>query len=246
MRHMVFSTFLFPGARHFVELAHPHRSFRSARISAVSAFLYDEEGRERAAASLTLERTVVDLGALFPGAPAGGLVLTEVAYDLPGKRHPYQYGFLYQERAAATPIHYPLDVSLGLTNAVTYWPNHGYFPLGPTPPWLEVRLYLGNVCERAAIEPEVRLVTRRGVESRRVAIPPLRPLTLSLPAGEEPIEYVIVEGVAKPVCYVAGVDRRTGALTFLEHLMQTYKPAMDEGRVGGVPPPAAAPVGPRR
>lgn len=242
MRQMIFSTFLFPGARHFVELAHPHRSFAGARISAVSAFLYDEEGRERAAVPLPLERTVVDLGTIFPGAPAGGLVLTEVAYDLPGKRHPYQYGFLYQERPAATPIHYPLDVSLGLTNAVTYWPNHGYFPLGAVPSWLEVRLYMGNVAERAAIEPEVRLVTRRGVERRRVVIPPLHPVTLSLSSGEEPVEYVVVEGEAKPICYVAGVDRRTGALTFLEHLMQTYKPAMTAGRVGGVPaaPPAAA------
>lgn len=241
MRRMLFATFLLPGTRHHVELVHPYRRFDSCGVTRIDAWLFDREGRELASRRVPLDKTVVDLAAVFPAdlpaAREGAMVLTDVAYNMPGKKHPYQYGFLYQNRPEATPLHYPLDIAMGLTNAINYFPNHGYFPLGLVPPWLRLRLYLGNVSEHCAIEPEVTLV--RGAARRSFTVPmaPLAHRLVDLPAQDEALDYLTVAGEVKPVCYVAGVDARSGALTFLEHLMQTFRPDAEEGGQGYVAEP---------
>jgi hypothetical protein len=238
MRRMMFATFLIPGARHYVELIHPYRRFESCGVTRIEALLYDRAGRELATVSLPLEKTVVDLSSIFPETDESALVLTDVAYSMSGKKHPYQYGFLYQAQPQATPVHYPLDIALGLTNAINYFPNHGYFPLGSLPPWLHIRLYLGNVSEHEAIEPEVTLAAGQEKRSFPVCLPPLAHRLIDLPEqGAQPVDYLTVAGEAKPICYVAGVDTRNGALTFLEHLMQTFKPDAEEGDLGNVPEP---------
>ncbi len=240
MRRMLFATFLIPGARQYVELVHPYRRFESCGITRIGASLYDGDGGELASVTLPLTETVVDLATFFPQIAETALVLTDVAYRLKGKQHPYQYGLLYQAPPGATPIHYPLDIALGLTNAINYYPNHGYFPLGPLPPWLRIRLYLGNVSEHRPIEPEVTLSTGREKRSFTVHLPPLAHRLVDLPAQEgEPVDYLTVAGDAKPICYVAGLDSRNGALTFLEHLMQTYKPDAEVGEQGNVSEPEA-------
>lgn len=236
MRRMIFATFLIPGASQYVELVHPYRRFESCGITEIRAWLYDRAGGELASLTLPLKETVVDLRAIFPRVDETALVLTDVAYRLKGTRHPYQYGLLYQACPDATPIHYPLDIALGLTSAINYFPNHGYFPLGPLPPWLNIRLYLGNVSEHRPIEPEVTLATGQEKRSFTVHLPPLAHRLVDLPVeGGTPADYLTVGGEAKPICYVAGVDARSGALTFLEHLMQTYKPAEEAGNLGNVP-----------
>ena len=226
MRRMLFATFLIPETSHYLELVHPYDRFERCGVTEIRAFLYAPDGRELATANLPLDDTVLDLGTVLPVCDDSAMVLTDVTYDLKGKRHPYEYGFLYQPVRSASPIHYPLDVALGLTDAINYLPNYGYFPLGSLPPWLGIRLFLGNVSEHAVIEPEVEMVTAK--EARRIAVslPPLSHRVVDLPddPGDEPLRYVTVRGEAKPVCYVAGLDRRTGTLTFLEHLMQTFKP----------------------
>jgi len=233
---MLFATFLMPETRHHVELVHPYRRFKSCGVTRIEAWLFDREGREVASAAVPLGRTVVDLAALFPKADEG-MVLTDMDYAMPGKKHPYQYGFLYQDRPEATPLHYPLDIAMGLTNAINYFPNHGYFPLGPVPPWLRLRLYLGNASELCAIEPEVTLVRGAARRSLTVPIPPLAHRLVDLPVQDDAVDYLMVAGAVKPVCYVAGVDARSGALTFLEHLMQTFRPDAEEGGQGYVAEP---------
>jgi hypothetical protein len=230
MRRMLFSTILLPGAVQHVELAHPFWRFSHCGVTAIRTSLHGAEGDELAAADLPLDRNVVELRDHFPAVAGTALAFFDVAYDLKGKRHPYQYGYLYQEAPGATPIHYPLDVTMGLTDAINYMPNYGYFPLGPLPDWAGIRLYLGNPCERATIEPRLRLVTSRGVRRRTVSLPPLghRCLDLEPAAAGETLEYLTLHSDTKPVCYVAGVDRRSGALTFLEHLMQTFRLDSDE------------------
>ncbi|MEW6542410.1 MAG: hypothetical protein AB1411_02240 [Nitrospirota bacterium] len=224
-RRMLFATFWMPGAKQYVELVHPQWRFAHCGITALRTSLYAGDGREVAVRDLPLEDPVIALDAVFSAPGDTAMVLTDVAYELKGKKHPYQYGFLYQPASGATPIHYPLDIALGLTDAIRYSPNFGYFPLGPLPPWLGVRLYLGNVSEHASIEPEITLVAANGCRTIPTVLPPLSHRIVELPVGDgaEPIEYLTVGGPAKPICYVAGVDRRTGALTFLEHLMQTHK-----------------------
>lgn len=226
MRRMMHATFLIPGTRHYIELAHPFFKFATCGVTRIWAGLYDREGHELAAVSLPLQEMVVDLATVFPAPDDVALVLTDMTYDLKGKKHPYQYGFLYQDIAGATPIHYPLGPAVGLTDAINYSPNYGYFPLGPLPPWLGIRLYVGNVSEYGAIEPEVAVVTKQRTTCMTVPLPPLAHRMVDLPDadGKEPIEYLTARCDAKPICYVAGVDKRTGALTFFEHLMQTYKP----------------------
>jgi len=239
MRRMMFATFLIPGTRQYVELVHPYGRFRACGVTAIKASRYDPDGRELGSADLPLREILIDLATVFPVCRETALVLHDVTYDLKRNKHPYQYGFLYQGIAGATPIHYPLDVALGLTDAIRYSPNYGYFPLGPLPAWLGIRLYLGNVSEHVAIEPEVTLVTSQRTRRLTVPIPPLAHRVVDLDATEqgEAVEYLTVKGEQKPVCYVAGVDRRTGALTFLEHLMQTYKLDAEEGDQGNVPEP---------
>lgn len=239
MRRMLFATFLIPETRHYIELIHPYDRFERCGVAAIRAALYAPEGRELATADLPLDDTMLDLGTVFPPHGDSAMVLTDVTYDLKGKRHPYEYGFLYQSHPGASPIHYPLDVALGLTDAITYLPNYGYFPLGPLPPWLGVRLFVGNVSEHAVIEPEVRVVTAKGERRVAVSLPPLshRVVDLSDDPDDEPLRYLTVRGDTKPVCYVAGLDRRTGTLTFLEHLMQTFKPDEETGERENVPEP---------
>jgi len=238
MRRMLYATFLMPGTSHYVELVHPYRRFESCGVSRIGASLYDRDGRELASATLPLTETVVDLGEIFPQTDGTALVLTDVAYDMRGKQHPYQYGFLYQSAPDSTPIHYPLDIALGLTNAINYFPNHGYFPLGPLPSWLRIRLYLGNVSEHETIEPEVTLAAGQEKRSFTVSLPPLAHRLIDLPEqGGQTVDYLTVAGEVKPICYVAGVNRATGALTFLEHLMQTFKPDAEAGDLGNVPEP---------
>lgn len=226
MRQMLFATFLIPGTSQHLELVHPYDRFDRCGVTGIRAFLYAPDGRDLATTSLPLDDTVVDLGTVLPVWDDSAMVLTEVTYDLKGKRHPYEYGFLYQPGPGASPIHYPLDVALGLTDAITYQPNYGYFPLGPLPPWLGIRLFLGNVSEHAVIEPVVEVVTAQASRRVVVSLPPLSHRVVDLPddRADDPLRYVTVRGEAKPVCYVAGLDRRTGALMFLEHLMQTFKP----------------------
>ncbi len=225
MRQMLFATFLIPGTSQHLELVHPYDRFERCGVTAIRASLYAPDGRELATSNLPLDDTVLDLGTVFPVRDDSAMVLTDVTYDLKGKRHPYEYGFLYQPGPGASPIHYPLDVALGLTDAITYQPNYGYFPLGPLPPWLGIRLFLGNVSEHAVIQSEVTLVSGRGVRRFPVVLPSLAHRLVDLwdGQGQESFEYLTVRGEQKPVCYVAGIDRRTGALTFLEHLMQTFK-----------------------
>jgi hypothetical protein len=223
-----------------VELIHPYRRFDSCGVTRIDAWLYDGQGRELAAARVPLEKTVVDLASIFPETDQSALVLTDVSYAMPGKKHPYQYGFLYQALPQATPIHYPLDIALGLTNAINYFPNHGYFPLGPLPSWLRIRLYLGNVSEHRPIDLEITLAAGRDKHGLTVHLPPLTHQLVELPLQEGAlVDYLTVAGEVKPICYVAGVDARSGALTFLEHLMQTFKPDAQAGELGNVPDPEA-------
>lgn len=251
MRRMLFATFLIPGASHYIELVHPYDRFDRCGVTKILASLYAPNGRELATATLPLDDTVLDLGTVLPVGDDSAMVLTDVAYDLKGKRHPYEYGFLYQPGPDASPIHYPLDVALGLTDAITYLPNYGYFPFGPLPSWLGIRLFLGNVSEHAVIEPEVEMVTAKGARRVVVSLPPLSHRVLDLPEGsaDDPLRYLTVRGTTKPVCYVAGLDRRTGTLTFLEHLMQTFKlngerpaPAASDRRASGQVPATSQPV----
>jgi hypothetical protein len=225
MRRMLFGTMMLPGAIQYIELAHPFWRFAHCGLSSVRALLYDRKGRALVATDLPLDRNLVDLRNHFPSVGEPALALFDVAYDLKGKQHPYQYGYIYQDIPQATPIHYPLDPALGLTDAINYSPNFGYFPLGPLPAWLGIQLYLGNVSEWTTIEPEVQVVTSQGSRIVKLSLPPLSNQVLEVegPEAGEILEYLAVKTDNKPVCYVAGVDRRTGALAFLEHLMQTFK-----------------------
>lgn len=152
------------------------------------------------------------------------MVLNDVSFEMEGKDHPYQYGFLYQGTETATPIHYPLGIVLGLTNFI-HFSNTGYFPLCTLPPWVTVRLFLGNPSRHASIEPEIMLVSPCRVTTHTILLPPMghRIVDLQELAPAEGVEYLVVRGAVKPLVFVAGVHRESGAMTFLEHLIETNR-----------------------
>jgi hypothetical protein len=235
MRRMMFACFLWPGTRQYVELAHPYARFAECGVTRIAASVSDAGGRGLGEVEVPLTENPSDLRELFPDVREPAMVLLDVAYNLKGRAHPYQYGFLFPE--SGTPIHYPLDMALGLTNAINYYPNFGYFPVAGLPRWMGLRLYLGNVGEYAPLDATVTLVSADGERTLPVRLGPLQHCAMDLPAHEPgaPLRYLTVGGEAKPVCYVAGVDARTEAITFLEHLMQVFK--YDENHVEtGAPP----------
>ena len=233
-RRMMFGTFLIPRSRQWVELVHACPSLESSGVRSVHATTFDQHGNEAASRALPLHERLIDLHAVFPPREDVVMVLNDVSFEMEGKDHPYQYGFLYQGTETATPIHYPLGIVLGLTNLI-HFSNTGYFPLSALPSWVTVRLFLGNPSSHASIEPEIMLVSPGGVTTHTIQLPPMGHRTVDLHelAPTLGVEYLVVRGTVKPLVFVAGVHRESGALTFLEHLIET-NPTSDS------PDPSAA------
>lgn len=222
MRRMMFGTFLIPGSCQWIELAHACSSPCLSGVVSVQATAFDSRGVEVASQPLPVHERIVDLQSLCPPRDEGLMVLTDVGFEMEGRDHPYQYGFLYQGNEKAAPIHYPLGIVLGLTNLV-HFSNTAYFPLSVLPSWMAVRLFVGNPSRHAAIDIEIAAVSHTGVAVHPVRLPPLAHQVVELDdvAGGGDVDYLMVRGPVKSLAFVAGVHRETGAVTFLEHLIET-------------------------
>lgn len=220
-RRMMFATFLIPGTQQWIELVHQTKNI-TKRVTRIIGQCFDPTGKELASVTYALTHPMQDLSGLWPSPTDTALILNDMTYVHTGKGHPYQYGYLSQQIPHASPIHFPLAVCLGLLRGQDYSPLT-YFPLGALPSWVGIRLYIGNVSEHATAEYHLIVHTTKGRKDRALTIPPLGHTVIDLPAGllKEQVHFIAFRGIQKPIAYIAGVNRRNHALTFLEHFMDT-------------------------
>lgn len=188
-------------------------------LERIDAAYYSASGELLASETLDHRLTVTPLRSDFDER---GYVLMRVRY---ASMLPINvYGFVVN-KASGEGVTYPLSAAIGWPeNRV--WLNRGIFPTGAPPDGWHHEVFVANPSRWAELKFRVILFSGGRRHSTTRALAPRQSMTIEVEPlartfGLTETEAVGVVARNKPSVYVLGRNERTGALSFVEHLV-TY------------------------
>jgi hypothetical protein len=222
---MIFATLHDPRWKHYLECAHLRDSARSFGVTAFTVNAWDSEGRLAHREDVPLE---LGLWPLAVSGPGGEIYFVTIETTFTPEEFLHVYGYIHSGGDDGAAVYYPLNMTMG-SHHVKVWDNVGHFVWGAPSLNHRLRLFVANPSRWATVEGVLTaLPEEKEGARRRIELGPKRCRVLDLwdgldPAPEKELQGIEFVSSSKLVTYVFGEDRKTGGITFVEHLFERWR-----------------------